>query len=232
MKAVNRFIKNLEKKEVNKMKKNILWTLIALLLVITPISLCFAANPTIVQITASIPLATGGLNAEVSKIVVNDPVDPADDDWSPATTLNFGTLQFDDVDFVFRPADPAFYFAIDLGVIDNSGNPWTLTHTRTSVRNTAGTANLDDNINVSFVKQLDDVTATDLLKVSYNNSNSRVITKAQLTGGWLRIYYGLGTGNTDHPELGTIDNPGVLPITLDKPAGTYSGQVTITLASS
>jgi hypothetical protein len=65
--------------------------------------------------------------------------------------------------------------------------------------------------------------SSELSKFSFANSNSKAFTKAQLAGGWLRIYYGIGTG-----EAGK-DAAGVTPIGLDTPAGTYAGSVTITL---
>jgi len=39
--------------------------------------------------------------------------------------------------------------------------------------------------------------------------------------GWLRIYYGIGTGSGDVT--------GVTPVTLAQPVDTYSGSVTLTL---
>jgi hypothetical protein len=74
------------------------------------------------------------------------------------------------------------------------------------------------------MKQTSSTVATQLQKVSYGNSNNVAYTKAQLSGGWLRIYYGVGTGDPADP-----DAPGVTPIGLDTAAGTYNGSITITL---
>jgi hypothetical protein len=111
------------------------------------------------------------------------------------------------------------YYAVDVYVQDNTGQTWTLTHTRQSLK--SGTNTLDNNVNVTFAKQGSE-SGVDLSKVSFANSNNKAYTKTDLgTGNHLRIYYGLATGSKDAP--------GASPIGINQPAGTYTGSVTITL---
>jgi len=170
----------------------------------------WAASSQTVTVNATVAAVSGALSVSVSKVTGTV--------WTPATAISFGTLVWDSVNKIFLPN---CYYAVDIGVTDNSGTAWTLTHTRASVAN--GSNNINNKINVSFNKQTSSTTATELQKVSYANSNNIAYTKAQLSGGWLRIYYGVGTG-----EAGK-DAPGVTPIGLDTLAGTYTGSVTITL---
>lgn len=144
-------------------------------------------------------------------------VDNATGDWTTASSVDFGTLTWDSTYDVFR-AD--CYYAVDVGIVDNSGS-WTLTHTGGFITN--GTDFLDDNINVVFMNQIDDLNATELDKLSYTNAKGKILYPADITG-WLRIYYGVGTGDVD-------DAPGVTPIGLDKSPGTYTGTITLTLTA-
>jgi len=170
----------------------------------------WAAVSQTVTVNATIPTMTGGLSVTVSKVTGTV--------WTTASSISFGTLIWDKINNIFLPTS---YYAVDIGVTDNSGTAWTVTHTRASLAN--GANNLNGKVNVSFNKQTSATVATELQKLSFGNSNSIAYTKAQLTGGWLRIYYGVGTGETGK------DASGVTPIGLDTPAGTYTGSVTITL---
>lgn len=170
-----------------------------------------AATNRTINVKATIASVSGGLNVAISKVV--------GDVFTPDSAINFGTLTFDSTYRIFRPSDGRYY-AVDIGVMDNTGTAWTLTHTRTSFKKD-DTNNLDNNVNVTFMKQTSDTTGTQLRRVSFANSNNVSYTKSQLAGGWLRIYYGIASGKGDAS--------GVTPIGLDKPAGTYAGTVTITL---
>jgi hypothetical protein len=173
----------------------------------------WAASSQTVTVNATVAAVTGGLTIAISK------VDSSSGVWTPnQTAVNFGTLNWDSTNKIFMPT---CYYALDISVTDNTGTAWTLTHTRASLAN--GANNLNNKVNVSFNKQTDGSTATELQKVSYGNSQNVAYTKAQLSGGWLRIYYGIGTGQSGK------DAPGVTPIGLDTLAGTYTGSVTITL---
>jgi hypothetical protein len=170
----------------------------------------WAASSQTVTVNAQVNAVTGAMNVNVSKITGTV--------WTPATSISFGTLVWNALNKIFLPD---CYYAVDVGVLDNTGTAWTLTHTRASLAN--GSSNINDKVNVSFNKQTSDTASTELRKVSFANSNGIAFTKAQLSGGWLRIYYGVGTG-----EAGK-DAAGVTPIGIDTLAGTYTGSVTITL---
>ncbi len=175
----------------------------------------WAASSQSINVNASIPTMTGGLSVTVSRVNgLGSAI------FTPASSIDFGSLTWDTVNHIFLPEN---YYAVDIGVTDNSGTAWTITHTRTSLAGNGN--NLDNKVNVSFNKQTSATVSSELQKVSYGNSQSISYTKAQLAGGWLRIYYGVGTGDPTKP-----DATGVTPIGLDTPAGTYNGTVTITLA--
>jgi len=207
-------------KQEGKMKK-VLVTLIAAAVVSFGFAgVSFAGSSQTIAVNAAVPTVSGGLSLGLSKIDSKGTEITTDDVWTIVPITNgiaFGTLTKDSTYKIFRGQ---YYYALDLGVEDNSGTVWTITHTISSVKKDA-TNNLDDNINVSFVKQVDETTSTDLLKTSFKNSNSKAYTKTALSGGWLRIYYGIASGKGD--------NTGVTAIGLDKTAGTYAGSVTITL---
>ena len=198
---------------VTKMK-SILICMVAMVLVISGVTGAWAGSSQTVNVNAVVPLVSGGLTVGISRIV--------SDVWTATTSINFGTLALDPTYNIFLPSDGRYY-AVDVGVADNSGTVWTVTHTRSSLKKDA-TNNLDSNVNVTFVKQTSATVGTQLQKVSFGSSNAKAYTKTQLAGGWLRMYYGIGAGDPLDP-----DATGVTPITLDKAAGTYAGSVTITL---
>ncbi len=139
--------------------------------------------------------------------------------WTSRSSVDFGELYFDDTNHIFLSN---YIYAVDLGVTANLPN-WTIKHSRTSLVNSTAGADLDENVNVVFVKQLSSIVDEPLEKVTYHDSNNKNFTKAQLADGWLRIYYGLATGESSN------DAPGAAPITVNKPSGTYRGEVTLTL---
>ncbi|MDD5409777.1 MAG: hypothetical protein PHC71_06770 [Candidatus Omnitrophica bacterium] len=192
--------------------KNIFICLVLAVVVFFATSKWVVAAQTI-AINATVPTVTGGLSVVVSKVIGTT--------FSPASSLSFGTLALDPVNNIYTTADQSYY-AVDVGVVDNTATIWTVTHTRASM--ISGANNLDNKVNVSFVKQTSSTVSSPLQKVSFNNSQSIAYDRTALAGGWLRIYYGLGTGDPANP-----DATGVTPIGLDTPAGTYSGSVTITL---
>ena len=197
------------------MKKYIYSLLGIMVLALALVTPTFAAVTKNIAVTATVPTLSGGMNVTISRIRASDDV------WESSSSTNpiaFGTLALDSVNNIFTSS---YYYAVDVGVTDNSGTVWTLTHTRTSIAN--GANNLDSNVNVTFMKQTSaTATTTELRKVTYLGSNNIAYTKTQLNGGWLRIYYGIATGSGDAS--------GASPIGLDKVAGTYTGQATITLS--
>jgi len=163
-----------------------------------------------VNITATIP-SMNGLSVGISKI------DADTGKWYPnQSSIDFGILHFDDTYKIFR-AD--CYYAVDVGVDTNAAS-WTIEHNAGTITDGKGHY-LDDNINVTFMQQLDDTNANELGRYKYSNS-TRSFVKSQISPGWLRIYYGVATGNPDDPAE---------VITMSKPAGTYTGTITITLTT-
>lgn len=165
-----------------------------------------------VNITATIPQMTG-LSIGISK------VDADTGQWHPnQSSIDFGVLQFDDTYKIFRAN---CYYAVDVGVEANAAS-WTISHNAGPITDGKGHY-LDDNISVTFVQQLgDQEKGADLGKYKYSNA-TRSFIKSQISPGWLRIYYGVATGNPDDPAE---------VITMSKPAGTYTGTITITLSTS
>ena len=198
--------------------KNILMSMVFVVVAFCATN-AWAGSSRTVTVNATVPTVAGGLTVEVSKVTGED-ASGLGGVWTTASSISFGTLVWDSVNSIFLPDS---YYAVDIGVLDNSGNAWTVTHSRQSLAN--GANNLNDKVNVSFNKQTTKDTGIELSKFSFGNSNSKAFTKAQLTSGWLRVYYGIGTGNPLKP-----DASGVTPIGLDTPAGTYNGSITITLA--
>ncbi len=196
------------------MRTAALRSILALVMILGLASTGFAGASKTIDVSAHVPTIGGGFNVNVSRIRSSD------DGWEltdPNLPIDFQTLVYDNVNGVFGAN---YYYAVDIGVMDNSGAPWMITHTRNSVALDAFN-NLDDNINVSFTKESTTAPAVNMQKVSYANSQNLSFTRSQLTGGWLRAYYGIATG------LG--DAPGTVPIDATKPTGIYQGSVTITL---
>lgn len=137
------------------------------------------------------------------------------DSWHEDSQINFGTLSYDSHYKIFRATR---YYVLDVGVFCNEPS-WHITHNTSSITN--GLDNLDNNINVVFVKETGGEDSVELGKFSFRNSNGVSFDKKDLDKGWLRIYYGIATG--------LDDAPGVEPITLAKSAGRYRGKITITL---
>lgn len=184
---------------------------LALVLILASVSVADVTDTKTVVVKAEVP-QQNSLSVTVSKIVGSSP-------WVIKTSIDFGKLIFDDVNSIFVPSDGGYY-AVDVGVNSNAPS-WTLTHTISSVAN--GSEKLDNNINVSFMKQSTTNPAGTLIeKVSFASSNNKAYTKATFSSGqWLRVYYGIATGSGDAT--------GVEPIGATKASGTYTGSITLTL---
>ena len=176
--------------------------------------IALAGNSVTKNITASIP-SQDGLDVHISKVSADS------GNWTRnQSSIDFGTLTYDTTNHIFLPS---CYYAVDVGVNTNTSN-WTVTHNTSSIQGPSG-ANLDNNVIVTFVKTENTSSGTNdvlLRRTSFANSNGVSYGKSNLNGGWLRIYYGIATGGSNEPS-------NVKPITMDKPAGNYTGSVTITL---
>jgi hypothetical protein len=196
----------------NKMKVNFhLFVAVMFVLAILVSAFAQVSTPSI-PVTASIG-GQNSINVTINRIVNTT--------WTTASSIAFGLLSYNSTNRIFTA--PAYY-ALDVNIASNAAN-WTVTHTANTIGDGLGN-NLDSNINVGFVRQTGNTTFTNLTNgyVSYSNSTAKSYTSSALSGGWLRIYYGLGTGSGDYA--------GVTPITTAKPAGNYTGSVVLTLTSS
>ncbi|MBN2121269.1 MAG: hypothetical protein JW734_09495 [Candidatus Omnitrophica bacterium] len=172
-------------------------------------SIGFAAD---IIISAEVPQATD-VNVVLSRVT--------GDSWTPAASMNFGTLALDEDLGIFLPP---YYFAADVGV--NGGAPWTIQHSVSGADfTTGGLEALGDNVIVTFMKQTGDEEGSELGKVLIMNA-SRSYSNVDLYPGWLRVYYGISTG-----EPGA-EPAGATPITVHEYAGNYSGTVTISLTAN
>lgn len=194
------------------MRKNIWKILICVCAILAVASLSFAAETRDFDVKASIP-QQNGMSVSISKVVGTT--------WTKdQLSVDFGQLVFDTQYNIFTST---CYYAVDVGISSNAAD-WTIKHDTIPVINGTG-EKLDDNINVSFVRQLTDTTDTPLTKLSYTASNGKTFTKAEVSPNsteWLRIYYGIATGDGN-------DAPGTSPIGATKTYGNYSGRVTLTL---
>jgi hypothetical protein len=179
-------------------------------------SLCFAS--TNIRIAATIG-ETHQMNVALSRVASKGATPTPVSDLI-GTGMDFGTLTEDPTDHNFR--SPVYFF-IDAPVVSNKTG-WTITHTATDFANSAGN-NLNANTNVTFMKAVtggETALASGGL-ISYATAKTRAaIAQSELTGGWLRIYYGIAQGSGDAS--------GVSVITTAKPTGSYVGTVTLTLS--
>jgi hypothetical protein len=194
---------------------------------------CLAQEPKTITVTAVIPFMEQ-LNVKLYQIDPGISPWPNDDVWSEplpeGAPIDFGELEYKSDLGIFHAK---YYYAVDIGVV-TTASAWTLTHTAGSITGPGG-ANLDSNINVSFVKctyNPETHPAPDEevdIYVPYSQAN-KSYTQVSLPTKWLRIYYGIATGNTN-PEQGPVDASGVQVITTSKPAGSYSGTITLSLTT-
>ena len=169
-----------------------------------------------VIIKAIVP-ETQGLNVVVSRVHKEGD----DEVWEHVSEICFDDLSYNTEYHIFLPQH---WYVIDVGVNSNASN-WTISYTATSIVGPNG-YKLDNHINVVVLKQTEKNGYTLLKKCTYGEMLSASFDRSQLLGGWLRIYYGISTGDEE------IDPPNAEPITVDVPAGTYTGTITITLTTS
>jgi hypothetical protein len=244
MKTLTRVAKITRKGGEGAMKTTILMSLLVLaLLVGNAQAILVGTDSGPIPISATVPSVTGGMDVSVSKVNVAYANAAActgkTETWVPQATLSmpFGTLWFDTTNNVFRPGtslNTGFYYAVDVGVVDNSGRNWQITVTPSTITN--GSTTLNNKVNVVYQKVRQGATAdivTQIAKVAYGSS-TRTIAKSELITAtetnWLRVAYGLASGLTADRAECSADATGVLPLTLDTQQGVYSGSVRFTLA--
>jgi len=171
-------------------------------------------------VQASVPAATGvAINAS-SVTVAGNVFTPLS---SSATLLNFDTMTFNTQYGVWRPDH---YFAIDVGTIGGGGNVTTIV-TYSEGANPNGTGHgLGYKAQATFQKvtlvggdqQESSITAIGKKRLGALTGGVTV-TPAQITGGWLRVYLGVATG--DLAEAADSE-----PFTNADKSGTYDGIIT------
>lgn len=198
-----------------KHKKTVLSILTAALVLCCGLKFAAAADAKTTTMTANVPAITPTLNIAIYDIWPGQSWDPG------AYSLDFGTLILDNANRTWK-AD--HYHAIDAAVTGNTANTWDLTLRGDSIRNAAGDVNLDNNINVKFVKVMGN-NESELEYASYRTCRlGRNYTKDQLSGGFLRVYYSIATGSDDAS--------GALPILEFQNGGHYEGTVQMTLTTT
>ncbi len=168
-----------------------------------------------VVIKANIPYREG-LSVAISRVHKVNGEETSD----PDTQISFN-LQYNQEYHIFL-ADA--YYVLDVGPETNASN-WTLTYSAGNIVGPNGYI-LDDHINVVMVKQMPKNKWSLLKKCAYGECRYVTFTKSDLLGGWLRIYYGIATGDKEK------DAPNVKVITTDVPAGIYSGTITVSLTTT
>jgi hypothetical protein len=205
------------------MKRNVGIAIFLCLLAISGMAL--AASTANVTVRAVVPSSLDLTATIRSAPPGGDPFGPGSAD---ATSLDFGTLTFDTTNHIWI-ADK--YFTVFL-IASTSGKAYTLQQTNNGVVATGG-GDLNSNMIMTPDNQTNDqiagvpqglMPAGDSLgtaalsfgtnKIIYNGNSglSRIV----------RSYYGLSTGAPGEPT-------GSLPITTNKPSGTYNGTVTFSV---
>ena len=135
------------------------------------------------------------------------------------TALNFGTLTFNTINGIWLPGN---YFAIDIGSSGGAGVPTTtVSYTEGANPNSPGHG-LGYKSAATFVKIVG-TTETQLAshKKVLKNLTNEIVAPSEITGGFLRIYLGIVTGD---PASTPADGE---PFTNNDRPGTYDGTLLI-----
>jgi len=200
------------------------------LLIVVGVTLlaCSVAFANSVNVGMSVNFAAGTtVEVKSSEINSNNTTTPTDDTWGTTTTISSGGSTSGTINFSSRPLvkNPTFnfystgyYYAVDVAPLGGGwGGPVTLSYT-------PGTPDIADHAVITLTKAVyvSATSSTDTpftAKLALDNLPASVPVSS-VSGGWLRMYLGLATGDTGEPV-------GVTPFTGASPAGTYSGTLTI-----
>lgn len=167
-------------------------------------------------VSASVPAATG---VSITASSVNSTTNA----FTPVagTNLNFNPLTFDATNSIYLPNH---FFAIDIGTTGGAGTADT-TVTYTEGTNPNGTGKgLGWHATATFVR-VEGATEVPLTthgpKKLLKDLTSEHVTPAESTGGFLRIYSGIVTGDASTPAGGVPFTNGDLP-------GAYNGTLVVT----
>lgn len=200
--------------------KKLIATLV-LISIASSASICPAASTASVGIQATVPQ-----QLELSSWIRYAPpgVDPYGTGSGDATSLNFGTLVFNDTYNIWEATK---YFTVFL-LAASSGRPYRIQQSNTGF--SLGSTNLNNSLIMTPDYKSDDeiVSGTPQGSIggdSYGAEGLALgISKVVFNGNSgksriARAYYGLATGETGEPS-------GAEPITTDQVSGTYSGTIT------
>ena len=184
-------------------------------------SICPAATTASVGVTATIPQ-----QLELSSWIRHAPpgIDPYGTGSGDATSLNFGTLVYDDTYGIWKATK---YFTVFL-LAASSGRKYRIQQTNTGF--SLGSTNLNNSLIVTPDYQTGDeiVTGTPQGSIGTDSYGTKslalAVNKVIFNGNSgksriARAYYGLATGETGEPS-------GAEPITTDQVSGTYTGTIT------
>ncbi len=194
--------------------RKIMFILLAIVAVSVLCSAVSFAQIVTYPLTATVPEATGAV-IEAYRVV--------DGTWDedPTSELDFNPLEFDP-EYGFWA--PAHYFVITVAGEGGAGNP-TSTFTYTNGQNPNAPGRPEDGLGyktvITFNKFIDLVGEEEIYQtqILQNADSGITVTPAQLTGGSLRVYLGIYTGEDEVEEAQLFLNT-------DEP-GEYTGTLTI-----
>jgi len=204
--------------------KKLIAMLVLILLASSP-SICPAASTASVGVTATVPR-----QLELGSWIRYAPpgVDPYGTGSGNATSLNFGTLVYDNANGIWTATK---YFTVFL-LASSSGRPYRIQQTNSGF--SKGSTNLNNSLIVTpdYIAEDEIVTGVPQGSIGTDSYGSKslalAVNKVIYNGNTgrariARAYYGLATGETGEPS-------GSEPITGDQVSGTYSGTITFTVA--
>ena len=191
-----------------------------------------AANSTTLTLTATVPTASS-IGFTVNSIDITSKT------WTLQSTTTLGFLPAIGMNYVTANGAniyaPSNYFAIDIAPVGGSGTPNT-TVTYTEGTNPNGTTNgLGTKAGATFDKEVYVTSSSNSEtavavgnngKLMLSQLSSTNISNSLVNGGWLRMYLGICTGNTNAAN-GPVDPTGCKPFTTNDAQGQYTGSLLI-----
>jgi|CXWL01.1.fsa_nt_gi hypothetical protein len=196
-------------------KVSYLLTAAVLILVLQGVGLAGAATTSFL-VSASVPAATG-VSITASR------VNSATNAFTPVagTNLSFDPLTFNAINGIYLPDH---FFAIDVGVVGGAGAPSVVVAYTEGLNPNNPGKGLGWHSAATFIR-VEGTTEVPLTahgpKKLLKDISSENITSTETTGGFLRVYAGILTGDATTPATG-------VPFTnADKP-GAYNGTLVVT----
>lgn len=196
------------------MKKVLAVTMIMAIALLSHTGSLFAASTSkVFNLTANVQPST---SIAINALRVN-----SDKTMTPltSTTLSFDTMTFDTTYNVFMPDHS---FAVDVSAL-GAGNVTTVVTYTEGSKPVGALKGLGGAAYATFVKAVNASTPEVKLASKALTALNQTITPAQITGGYLRVYLGISTGDA------TLEPTGVAPFTALDKTGAYDGTVTFTV---